>query len=438
MSWYQNWRAKRAIKKQITRELLDLYEATQRGGDPVAVVDPDGFIPDTAFVGGTLEENLEASIWSYAAVTSNAEAIASLPAIVQRQEVVDNKTKWVKDTSHPLNGLLREPFGNKYSKTPPWSWQKLYEVVGLQVQLGGNSFLQPIAFDRNQKLAVKLWRRPETVQAETDDDGYPLYYDYNGGQYGPREICNIQSAHPSSFWKGHSAFKAAQVDITIDQTGHSRTLYNLKNRLGSGVVISKEGFSHNTTSEQKLKILRELKKNYQASTQDGTPLVVSSGTKITPIPQQDIKYVFDVRKMSREGIMAATKVPPPILGVYENATLQNFATSKVIWWTNCLFPLAGHIYSEINQQIIWPRYGYNIRLWYDVTGSDIGLVVVRERAEVCQVLVKLGYPTNVAADYVGLGLPHHPALDEPNLQLKVAGREETTKPAEPVDKKASQ
>ena len=76
----------------------------------------------------------------------------------------------------------------------------------------------------------------------------------------------------------------------------------------------------------------------------------------------------------------------------------------------------------VNAQAIWPLYGHEVRLWYNLTGSDIAIQLLAARADTAQKLVTLGYPTNDAARAAGLDMPEHPDLDVPNVAQVIAGR----------------
>lgn len=419
MGWFHDWRLRRAVKflKDAQKRSVDI--------DPVLIRN-DGFMPDAVFVGGSLEQNLQASVWCFAALTANAEMVASLPAVVQRRE----GDKWVaSEEDHALKRFIRRPLG---PAGPAWSWQQLMEMLALQVELCGNAYLYPMNLSLADQLAVQIVRHPHGVTADEDvRTGYPVTYHTDTFRIPASGLCNIQNANPSSFWKGVSVFEAARRDVAIDRNAHDRVMYNLRNRIGSHLVI-KQGDFFGLSDEEKAKILKLVKAEYQATSKDGMPMVVGKEVEFDKIPAQDPgTFIFDTRRLSREGIMAAAKVPPPILGCYENATLQNFSQARLIWWTVKLFPFAEMVFGAINAQIIAPRFGDGIRLWYDPTNTPIGVEVVKSKAQAAQALVELGFPTNVAAAHVNLGLPPHPALDEPNTALKKAGREQPSEMKEP-------
>lgn len=444
MGWISRFRARRRAHQELSRELKGV--AASRGAPPIPQENSrggqlsfeympapraDGFMRLQQFSGSRLKDNLEASTWSYSCITGNAEAIASLPGIVQKPGK-PGADKWVEDGGkHPLNQFLAQPLGNRESGAPPWNWQQLMEAICLQIPLAGNSYLIPMWLNGGERLAVELVLDPSKIEADTDWRGFPVVYRHTetGQQWRPDEICNIQNAHPSSFHEGHASISAAWRDIQMDKLAHERQVYNLKNRIGSGLWI-KDDSLFGVDKEQSERLLAKLKANYQASTEDGTPLIMGGQANLGTVPTQGHgDEMTKLRMFAQAGNLAVLKTPPPIIGQYQDATLQNFDRATKIWWMNCLFPLAGSIYNAINTQIIrvrWPK----MRLWYDITGSDIGLLVLMDRIAAAKALTDLGYPTNMAAARVNLGMEWIAELDKVGRDIEKAGRETEEKPAE--------
>lgn len=428
MGWFKNWRARRQAHRELNRELnkVDGSRGATLSFESMPGPRADGFMRLQQFSGGQLKENLEASVWAYSCITGNAEAIASLPGIVQKPGK-EGADKWIEDSGkHPLNRFLAHPLGNPESGAPQWNWQQLIEVIVQQVLLCGNAYLIPMWLNGGNRLAVELILDPSKVEVDTDHHGFPVVYRHveSGRRWRHDEICNIQNAHPSSFHQGQAPLSAAWRDIQMDKVAHERQVYNLKNRIGSGLVIKEDSF-FGADDEKNARLLAKLKANYVASTEDGTPLVVNNRTELGSVPQQGHgDELTKIRTFAQSGNLAALKTPPPIIGQYDNATLQNFSTATKIWWMNCLFPMAGSVYNAINTQIIRQRFP-KVRLWYDITGSDIGLLVLTDRIAAAKALTDLGYNTNVASARVGLGMEYDPELDKPNRDIEKAGREET-------------
>lgn len=122
--------------------------------------------------------------------------------------------------------------------------------------------------------------------------------------------------------------------------------------------------------------------------------------------------------------MAVLGTPPPVLGLYDNATLNNFAQAFKLWWMITLFPLLQAIYEAINTQLVYPVYGPDYRLWYDDAGSEIALLLLKERVETAAGLVAIGVPPNLAMRRASIDIEEVAELDVPLMNLQLAGREQ--------------
>ena len=407
-----------------------------RAYQAIVLIDDSGFIPAAQFESSeSLENLLEASTWSYSCITMNAEALASLPGIVQVAGKKEGEGRWIDalpDSSaaaKDLHQLLQAPFGTG-PMVPRWNWQQLIEVIAQQVYLAGNAFLKP---EKNQNLsrllALFLLREPGKVKAVENQAGVPTLFKYGTTQYLPDELVNIQNAHPTSYWKGQSPTRAALGDMQIDSVAHKRQQYNITNRISANVVFRVSGY-FGATPEQKKEIERDISENYSGASKQGVPMIVGEDIVIEKLPDTGIgTEIFETRNFAKRGMLAVFHTPPPLIGEYDQATLSNFSQAVKIWWQSGLFPMLGTIYNALNAQVIHPVYGPDIRLWYDLTGSDIGLLVVKDRIDVARGLVDLGYPANEASAKAGLSMRKHPELDIPNAPMVTAGRTEPPTPA---------
>jgi hypothetical protein len=176
------------------------------------------------------------------------------------------------------------------------------------------------------------------------------------------------------------------------------------------------------TSTQEQAILNKLADDYTDAADTGKPLVIGNGSKISTAPTSEELQVYDARRFSRDEILAVMGTPPPMIGDYENATLQNFDKAFQSWWMNVLFPMNHDYYGALNSQAIWPVYGTNTRLWYDVSRTDIGVMLMNKKLDVAKKILDLGHTANTAAAEVGLDLEFVAELETYNRDLAAAGR----------------
>ena len=396
------------------------------------VVNGDGFIPQVQFAGASLDELLEATTYLYACVSTNAKGVANLPAVVQRRGK-KGEAKWVNsDPGHALEDFVDAPTGANVDEPPTWGWDRLLLLVSMHLDLAGNAYLLPIVVNGGRRLHSVRLLDPNSVTVEKDEYGHPKLYRVGSSTYKPSQIVHIVNPTPGDLAQGAPTVRAALRPAVIDRTAHERQNANLANRIAPGLIMSVKG-AFGITDTQREEIAAYMRKNYQKATDDGRPLVVGEDTKVLSAPTSTAQNdYFETRKFSRDEMLAVFGTPPTMVGVYENATLQNFAQSLKIWWMVALSPRSNAIYSALNRQLVTPIYGKDVRLWYDLTGTELAIVLLKERIETADGLVELGYPANVASAHVGLGLPHFDELDVPNVRITVAGHAGDLEPTEPV------
>jgi phage portal protein BeeE len=395
----------------------------------ITAPDADGFMPLTGFSASQIDDSIAASTWFYSCAVSNARSASDLPPVVQ---VKDSKGEWQRDRQHPLNDLLSAPLGGAPG-WPRWSWKQLAQTVFMQLPGEGNSFLKPALVNdtaaRQRLAALFPIMRPGSVQAientSADIRGPLLGWDLGDGspQLALNELVNVMTPTAGSLWDGIAPMAVAQKAIETDAIAASRQRWNMENRISHGVIISIEdewGFGATSTQEQQ--ILTKLAEQYTASADDGKPIILGKGAKVSAPPTSEELQVFDPRNFSKKEILAIMGTPPPMIGDYENATLQNFDKAFASWWMNVLFPLNHDFYGALNSQAVWPVYGTSTRLWYDVSRTDIGVMLQSARLDVAAKILALGHTANTAAAEVGLDLEFVAELETYNRDLQNAGR----------------
>lgn len=382
-------------------------------------LETDFFMPKDMGVGSDKKALFEKCAYAYACITATANAIASLGVKLEREEggVWVSATEEAEDIG--AKSLIRYPCGKK--PTPPQlSWHDL-TVQGISnLLIFGRAYLLPQFVERNSRIYKVLPLLDGQVQVENNKEGYPESYIIGGKAFPPTKIIHAQTISPFDFSGGLGAIKPAVQAIQTDLIASRRVKANLQNKAAVGLILRLKGV-FTAGEEQRKKILENLRENYQAASQDGTPFVVSDQVETELLENKTVDYQT-IRELSKKEILAAFQTPPPVIGDYEAATLNNFHEAFKIWWLIRLFPLANAFFSAINTQAFWPTYGDKYRLWYDLEGSEIALLLKKDRAEYAKTLVDMGFPANLAAKDAGLDLPEVEGLSEPLQNLAVAGR----------------
>lgn len=391
----------------------------------VVVVESDGFMPALRFGGkdaDDIELALELATWAMASITASAEAAASLRWVVQRAGQGD-EDEWVRERGHELERILRRPFG----QAAPWGWQQLIETISMQLDICGNSFLFAGRLLSDGRPRFLHMLRPDRVRV-IGQDGLPVRYEYRSERgieyYEPADIVHIMNASPGSMLRGRGLLQSAAVRnaVSVDGTASTRQRANLKNKIAPGMVITVK--DQLLLSDKRERTLEYLRSAYGKASQDGTPIVVGDGTVIAAAPatHDQLDYV-NVRDYSAKEIRAITRCPPTILGEVEGMNAATMDAADRQWWNNTLFPKLHSIAEAVNNQLVEPAYGMGIRLWPDLSGTQIGLQLMQTQIGTANGMVMLGYPPNIASQRVGLNMPHVPELDRPILAALIAGRD---------------
>jgi len=383
-----------------------------------------------------LDRLLRASAWSWASINGNAKAMSQLTPIAQ--EKVGGRWVKMQDASHPLQDFIRDPLG-KSETFPFWSWQHLLYVTALHYYAAGNAYQVPVCSLAG--LSVVPLLSPISMSADVDElYGAPTLYRYKRGggkpdlTWKPDQLLNIMAPSPSSFWKGASPLRAALRSTEIDHIATERQRYNLRNRVSPGIVV---GFDAplSPNPEQRAKIKAELEADHQRVQDDGGILVLGSGPKAIKGWSPEELQVFDTKNSARDEIIATIGTQPSILGQLDRATYSNTKEATVLWFTGSIAPVLEVIYGHYNAQLVHRQYGDDVRLFYSLAGSHIGLQLQLAALEVGEKLQGLGYSTNDINDHLELGMPERPYLDKSTGRDVIAGRAE---PDEATDEDADQ
>lgn len=391
------------------------------------------WIPALKFSADALDTLLTLSTWVYVCVTRVSTDISQLPGVIQFRKPGTND--WVNagdfgalnpDQSaalEDLSAILVRPFG-KGKDVPPWGWAQLLETLSIHQDLCGNAFMRE-AKAAGRLIALHLLN-PYGVTVTEDSRGVAKAYDFSKGgvPYPADEIVNVMAASPGSFWQGVAPLTAAEKAVTIDHTAQARIKWDMTQRIAPGMVLKiKNHFGMTATQRAEIETL--LTASYGAVEQAGRPLVVGDQTDIFVPPEN--RSAADLpghRIQARDEILSIFKVPPPIAGVMDNATLQNANVALRLYWLQALRPKIGQILDAINGQAVWPLYGPDVRIWFELSDNELGLAVLRERADVAKILVRdLDYSTNDANRRTGLNMPiRSPELDVMGTASVIAGR----------------
>lgn len=404
MGIIKNWLSKKFGAKSYNVQLL---------------VGDEGFMVAQEFSGGSLYTVYTQAIWTYICCSRISQDIANIPAIVQTRK--PGTQAWVADYDHPLNEILDTPYG-KAPWAPRWNWAQTVATGVLRQELSGNQFYQ-VTSNGTEILSLGLYLTELT--ADTDPTT-GLFTEYQIGSTGTRipatSVVNVMHANPESFWQGVSPTVANEQATRVDYAASRRMRYDMETRVQPGIVFKIKALF--TMSEsQREKALTMLEDSYEGAVNAGKSLVVGDDTEIEKPPIADAGDLPKQAVVARDAIISSFDVSPPMVGVLTDAKYTNWKEAKRAHFNLCILPRLNNIYRTINSQAIWPIIGRDVRLWYDLVQSPLGLEPIAERGETAKIYYDMGWPAKACNDRFDLGMPEFDGWDSSNMAATIAGRD---------------
>jgi HK97 family phage portal protein len=354
------------------------------------------------------------STWVYACAMKTALAIGTIPWEVERTDS-QGRSEIVTDTA--LNAILEGP-------NIAFTWGDCVEYYVLHLLLTGNSIVSKVRSPSG--VPVEIWPfNPSDVRPIPSRTEFIHGYEFGCWGAKPRtelraDVIHMMLPDPSNLRWGQSPLQAAMKAVDTDREAANWQKVSLQNMMiPPGVFI----FDRIITKAQ----IKKMKEMYKGSPEPGEPgeahgaagaqnardhLFIGGGPKyqqlsLTP---QELDYV-ESRKMSANEICAVYDVPPPFVGLLDRATYSNIDTLERVWWEHRLVPFAQSIVDSFNHQLV-PEYGDpTIKFRLNKSRVDALLARVKERTDIAEGMMRLGYTRNEINKTLNLGMPSDPSGD---------------------------
>ena len=320
------------------------------------------------------------STWVYTCVKLRADNVSAIPWIVERKAGDD----WECVPDHPLQRVIDNP-------CPEFDWSEIMRFASYGMDLSGDGWCSILT--NNAGLPVEIWPIiPDRMEVHGGHDRLIAYYKY---QYAgitkniePEKVLHLRHTAPGDLFYGLSPLEAAARAVDIDEEAEKWQKSSLQNMGAPPGVFSTEQQVSQMQYEQYTKWISENSGSKNAR----RPWVLGGGLKWHAMGQSalDLDYT-NGRKMTREEICAAFAVPPPLVGIYDNATLANIETARQILWREGLIPTLNEIRGQLNRQLA-KRYGNDIRIVYDLSNVEALAENYTEKVDNAGKLWRLGVP----------------------------------------------
>lgn len=350
-----------------------------------------------------IEEGFHASSWVYACVWRLAKSVAAANWVA-KEDVGDGESKARPDSA--LQAILDNP-------NPAQSRQTFFEMLTTHLYLGGNGLVSKV---RANGIVAELWPiHPNYIKPvpSSDPAEYLRRYEYERSDvtrdFEPEDIIHFKFTDPDNQYWGMAPLRAAAKAVDTDNEMSDFQKVSMQNRAVADGVFSYE----RPLSEDQWEEAREqVKEQHQGSDNARTPWVLGSGAEWHQMSMSPAEMDFiKSRKVNRAEICTVFAVPPPLVGIYENATLNNIQTARLIFWEDTMIPLLEDIKQAMNLALA-PEFGEGMFVDYDVSHISALLDVLLKKLEIVDRLWSKGVPMKVLNQWLDLGIPEFDGWDQ--------------------------
>jgi HK97 family phage portal protein len=339
-----------------------------------------------------IKEGYKASTYVFACINAISKASASVPWKVYEET---RTGQWEEREGHPLAQLIEKP--NPYNTR-----KDLIERMTANLYLGGNAYFSKV---RANGIVAELWNLPgdaiKIIPSRVDFIDHYLYEAQGVKQrIEARDILHNLFVDPSNPYQGMSPLQAGAKAIDTDTEAVNWNKIALQNRAISDGVFT---FDTPLTKEQWEEAREMVRDQHQGADNARTPWILGAGAKWQNMSLSPAEMDFiESRRFTRSEICSLFQVPPPIVGIYDDATLANIETARKIFWLDTIVPYLEDIKSCFNLGLA-PEFGPKLKLDYDLSNVQALQTNLTEKLGNAKQLWSMGVPFNQINKRLELG-----------------------------------
>jgi len=339
-----------------------------------------------------VREGYKSVAWVYAAVKLRANAVASVPLIVETNQGGD----WEHAPNHPLQLLLDNP-------NDDLDRNEMMRLLVSHLDLSGNGYW--LKTRSGSGMPIELWPLlPQHVQVMPGRERLIAAYQYNqnGVQTIPGdEVMHCAYTNPDSLYFGMSPLEACGKGVDIDNAAASWQKIAMQNR---GVPDGIFSFDADMTYDQWQEAREQVREQYTGIGSSRAPWVLSKAKyqqlSLSPV---EMDYM-ETRKFSMQQICAVYGVPSEMLTGLGDANRASSETVRKTFWLDTIVPLLSEIESALNLGLA-RDFGpaRQIRVRFDTSNISALQENYAEKINNAKNLWSMGVPFNVVSHHLELG-----------------------------------
>jgi len=342
-----------------------------------------------------LAQGYNSSVYVNALVSIIAESAASVPWKVK---VRSSRTEtWEEAPDHPLQVALDEP--NQFMTR-----RMLMERAAGHLLLAGNAIWAKI---RVNGQVEELWPlNPDQIKVVPDARNYISHYEYGHGAnkkiIKPEDVLHFMRTNYSTTYWGQG-----QLEVGMRLLDLSNKALDWEN-----VVLSQQaiipgivGVKSKISDKQRQNLEEMMAKRRLGGADVGKDLIIGSDLTYqrlgaNPAEMQSIES----RKLNREDLCVLFRVPPPMIGIYEDATLSNIEEAHKIFWRTRVIPFLGSLKDAVNLGLT-PEFGDPETLYVEPDFTEVEALQdnFKEKADTAATLVRIGFKATAVNRRLNMG-----------------------------------
>lgn len=250
-------------------------------------------------------------------------------------------------TDHPLADLIRQP-------NPFTSRYRLINNLVHDFCIYDNAYWLKT---RDNGVLGLLRIPPKQISPDGDDWLTPSHFKVTGTQgtrVYPREQIVYFRGYGLDADVGISPLESLRRTLREEWSGSEMREQIMRNgaRMSGYLVRPKDAPEWSDSARERFRKGWQAQYTGAGPGAGGTP-ILEDGMNFVAVSQtaRDLQYI-EARKLTREEVAAAYFVPPPMVGILENATFSNITEQHKMLYTDTLGPMLSMIQDEIWLQLI--------------------------------------------------------------------------------------
>lgn len=343
--------------------------------------------------GTAIKEGYKSVAWVYAAVKQRANAVASVPIVVERYV----GGEWQADPNSPLQRLIDSP-------NPDLDRNEIMRLFVTHLDLSGNAYLLKTRANERSRPLELFPLMPQNMMVTPGRERLIAAYEYNNGvktKFLGEDVIHCAYTNPDSLYYGMSPLEAAGKAVDVDNAAAAWQKISMQNRGIPDGIFSFEGDLSLEQWEEARQMVRE---QYSGIGNSRAPWVLSKA-KYQQMSMTPAELDFmGTREFSMAQICAVYGVPREMISGMGDANRASGENVRRTFWIDTIVPLLSEIESSLNLTLA-REFGTadQIRIRFDTSSVPALQENYTEKVTNAKSLWSMGVPFNLINKRLELG-----------------------------------